>query len=474
MKIRHERPMSDLSFQVRAPLSLELATGDHVTIDEWSLQGITFPGEGEILPSQAVLSIPFQGVAIRFDVTFKSGGKNRYLEFEGLSGRQRETLAVFYRSILSGRMASTEEVITSLDTPVDLVPMDETEQEAAEATVGKSPRLFRIVWNIAFYVAAAVLVFVFVGGQIWSTLSTIRVGQARVEAPLIPHPAAAGAYVDAIKVNPGDQVKRGDTLIVLTSPEHDGRLTEIREDINEAQRQVKRAEKVLHRHKATEAVERDLLFAAYDRARQILRLQDLVGGYHLEEVTLAFLRLRAFDQAWSNQPGDFHDILVTLEDALRSRRNQLARLKRRLGAEKGAGAAADIVALADGTVTTLNVFEDQYIARGTIALDIEESRPRTIVGWLDERLSASVHPGMNAELTVNVAGASRSVAGTVSEVVAGVDPYRPGTFGLRVTVAPEAWAQRDGILRPDAPVKLRLVREWSAPKHWFGWFDASS
>ena len=94
--------MSDLSFQVRAPLGLELATGDVVRVTNWSLNSLEFPHDADVLPTQGVLSIPFQGVDIRFPVRFAPGSDERELVFEGLTGRQRETLAVFYRSILSG------------------------------------------------------------------------------------------------------------------------------------------------------------------------------------------------------------------------------------------------------------------------------------------------------------------------------------------------------------------------------------
>lgn len=71
MKIRHERPMSDLSFQVCAPLGLELSTGERLTISDWSIQGFEFPNESDVLPKEAVLSIPFQGVDIRFPIKLK-------------------------------------------------------------------------------------------------------------------------------------------------------------------------------------------------------------------------------------------------------------------------------------------------------------------------------------------------------------------------------------------------------------------
>ena len=150
----------------------------------------------------------------------------------------------------------------------------------------------------------------------------------------------------------------------------------------------------------------------------------------------------------------------------------MRRLKRRLGAEKSAGAAVDIVALADGIVTALPVFEDQYLTRGALAAEIEESRPRMILGWLDESLADAVYLGMAAEATANVGGTTRRVAGVVRDVSAGADPERPGVYGLLLTVEPADWAQAEGLLRPGAPVKLRLLRDWSRLDGWLEWVDA--
>lgn len=35
VKVRHERPQSDLSFQIQAPLGLRLVTGEVVRIAQW-------------------------------------------------------------------------------------------------------------------------------------------------------------------------------------------------------------------------------------------------------------------------------------------------------------------------------------------------------------------------------------------------------------------------------------------------------
>ena len=73
MKIRHERPMPDLAFKVRAPLQLELQSGDVVDVREWSQTGLTYPEPTDVLPKKGFLTIPFQGVDIRFPVAFAAG-----------------------------------------------------------------------------------------------------------------------------------------------------------------------------------------------------------------------------------------------------------------------------------------------------------------------------------------------------------------------------------------------------------------
>jgi hypothetical protein len=211
--------MSDLSFEVRAPLGLELATGERVTVCSWSLQGVDFPGDSDLLPKEATLSIPFQGVDIRFPVSLSSEPKSRFLRFEGLTVRQRETLALFYRSILSGRMAPAEDVITSLDTPVDLVPMEETEDEMHAATAGKSPRAVRAVLAVVTYLALAVAVFWTLGAGIYGKLSEVPIPTARIEAPLLPHLVAQSGFVKDLMVAPGDAVAAGDILVRVTTPD---------------------------------------------------------------------------------------------------------------------------------------------------------------------------------------------------------------------------------------------------------------
>ncbi|MEM6385670.1 MAG: HlyD family efflux transporter periplasmic adaptor subunit [Pseudomonadota bacterium] len=460
MKIRHERPMSDLSFQVRAPLGLELATGDVVSVASWSLSSIEFPHDTDVLPTQGILSIPFQGVDIRFPVRFAPGDDPRELVFEGLTGRQRETLAVFYRSILSGKMASTEDIITSLDTPVDLVPMEETEDEKAEGTKGKTPRILRVLWCLSIYALIGAVVFGMLGQQIWSRLSIISVGQARVVAELVEHRAPVGAYVERVLVAEGDPVEQGDTLIVLTSPGHNGTLTEIRADIKRAEADVRQARRALELHLEGLEDARRPFVEALEQAIAARRLRDFLADYGLDEVRRALRTLALFDAEVSHADGDFHARRAFLMDILRQRKDELSQLKRELSAEKSVGGAANIVAMEDGVITELPVFEDQFLSRGDIALTLEVDGPRHVVGWLDEFMAAAVFPGMTANMVVNNGGKTRQIKGEVVEVVAMANPDRTGTFGLRVLILPAERVARDApdLLRPDAPMELSLER----------------
>ncbi|WP_424964803.1 HlyD family secretion protein [Dinoroseobacter sp. S375] len=452
--------MSDLSFQVRAPLGLELATGDVVAVAEWSLSGLQFPGDSDVLPSKGILSIPFQGVDIRFPVQFKPGAEGRELLFDGLTGRQRETLAVFYRSILSGRMASTEEVITSLDTPVDLVPMEETEEEKTVATQGKTPRSLRVVWNLLVYCLIGVVVFGLLGQQIWTRLSSIPVGQARVVAELVEHRAPTGAYVDEIRVAPGEAVRQGQTLVVLSSPGHGGTLTEIRTDLRRAEADARQSRKALALHMEGLADARRPFEAALAQTIAARRVGDFLGDHTLQDMRRAQQALALFDAEISQRADDFHARREYLQDMLRAQKDDIAQLKRELSAEKDVGGAADIVALADGIIAEIPAFEDQFLARGDMALTLEEAGPRRVIGWLDEGMAAAVYPGMIAKLTAISGGQTRQIRGVVEDVVAMANPDRAGSFGLRVSVLPADWVMRDApeLLRPDAPMELRLAR----------------
>ncbi|NRB01045.1 MAG: HlyD family efflux transporter periplasmic adaptor subunit [Rhodobacteraceae bacterium] len=338
--------------------------------------------------------------------------------------------------------------------------MEETEEEKAEGTKGKTPRLFRVILSLTIYALIGAMVFGLLGQQIWSHLSRISVGQARVVAELVEHHAPVGSYVEKILVAEGDVVKQGDTLVKLTSPDHSSSLTEIRSDLKRVEGDVRQARRALELHlEGLDDARRDFL-QVLDRAIAARRQNDFLANYDMGEVRRALRALELFDAEVSQAEGDFHARRAFLMDILRQRKDELSQLKRELSAEKSIGGAADIVATEDGVITELPVFRDQFLSRGDVALTLETDGPRHVVGWLDEGLAAAVFPGMKAKMVANSGGQTRLIQGKVVEIAAMANPDLSGAFGLRVLVLPADWVARDApeLLQPDAPMELSLER----------------
>ena len=446
MQIRHERPMPDLAFEVRAPLGLQLSNGDVLTINNWSLQGFEYPGSEDVLPERATLSIPFQGVDLRFPVRLKPSGQGRFLTFDSLTGRQRETLAVFYRSILSGKMASTEEVITSLDTPVDLVPMEETEEEEAAGRTGKAPRSVRAVLSVAIYLMLAGVVFWTLGSGIYGALATVGIQNARVEAPLTVLAAAQNGYVQDIAVVEGDQVFAGDVLVRIATPEGEAALAEVRGRIAQLEERLDQA-----RRRASDVSSR----IDEARARLVARWANEPDRLHVI--------LEAFDGRWS---ANHLDLFNAHDAALREVDNvedELRRLRRERGRLRDAHDAMHIVAHEDGIVRELTVLDGQFVGRATPVLTLEGLAARQARGWLDQSMAASVHVGMPVDVTVNSGSGRAVLVAEIMDVQAGIDPALSPDFGMIVTIGfPDMTAEESRIALPHLmPVMLEARRPWA-------------
>ena len=455
MNIRHDRPQSELEFQVSAPLKLELPGGKLVTISAWSLSGFKYPEDTEILPRRGVLSIPFQGVDIRFPVELEPSEGDRRLRFNRLTGRQRETLALFYRSILSGRMASTEDVITSLDTPVDLVPMEETEEEKAEALDKARPRLHRIVWNAAFYIVFAAIVFGFVGNQIWQRVTNVRLQNARIVVPIVDYSAIESAFVDKILVTKGQRVDRGDPLIILDSPEHGTAIEAIRGDISLAESRLNDAEIRLEAELSNVDLVRfaDVGGASTDTSTEPHQKTETLAA----RVGLILNGLQSRDDSGDKA---IADRIKRFRDLVKERRLELRRLKRELANRKDKRRAINIVATTQGVIAEIHVNQDQYISRGQRTLTLEANDRRYALGWLPESAAGAVFIGQNAEITVKAGGMTRKIKGIVRNIEAGVDPLHPDEFGAMISVdAPDLTLEDTRrIFRSNAPVRIDVDR----------------
>lgn len=456
--------MPDLSFAVSAPLRLDYNKGSSVSVCEWSLAGLkisSFSSQLKRLPKKGNLVIRFQGIDISLPVTFKVSKDREMLQFVDLSGRQRETLAIFYRSILSGKMASTNDIITSLDTPVDLVPMGETEEEREIGVQKAKPREFRALWNLIVYLALGIFVVSAVGTQIWSRINTVHLEHARIIAPEVLHAAPDGAFVQEILVEPGTAVHRGDTLIHLNDPRKSGGIEDVRSEIKLAERRLRQIREQLSNHEAKRAFFRLPVLRAYLDAVAQRQIHDFYGDYNLHVVRLTWAALAAFDANKSALPGDFQDIRDQIRTRLDEQKLELKRLKRELSNKKNGARAFDIIASTDGTIQQVLVLDNQFVRRGELAIVIEENAPRFAIGWLDDTQAGRIFVGMKAEITFSSEAQKKTVPGKVSNIEAGSDPARPDKFGMIVTVVPDdvGLEQSRILFSQNAPVRIALSRD---------------
>ncbi|MEM8553765.1 MAG: HlyD family efflux transporter periplasmic adaptor subunit [Pseudomonadota bacterium] len=441
--------MSDLSFQVRAPLGLDLASGETVTIESWSLKGLHFPlAQGE-LPETAVLSIPFQGVDIRFDVAFDIDHDTQFLSFKGLTGRQRETLAVFYRSILSGKMASTEEIITSLDTPVDLVPMEETEEEKAEGTKGKTPRSLRAFFSVLLYLLVSTFVVWTLGKGIWTRVGHVDIQNARIEAELIPHMAPEGGFAKRILVSAGERVEEGQTLIEVSTPETSAALSEVRSRIGILEKRLA----------ATKAREAELQSVIAERRGRLARAMDT--GPVAERTRLSEV-LADFDRRISAEHGPLFEAHAAVQRELNLIEDELRRLRRQRGTLRAAADALHIIAAKTGHIREISALPGQYLQRGHVAIELESAAKRQARGWLDQRMASALHAGMPVDVTISRGGAPEILSGRIENLEAGINPELSPDFGMTVTVAfPNLSAD---VVRTTLPHHMPV--DLSATRHW--------
>jgi multidrug resistance efflux pump len=424
MHIRHECPMPDLSFSVAAPLHLHKPNGCKIVASRWSLVGIWLEPSDDCLAGDVMLSVPFQGVDVSFPAKLNATDTPGHYTFAELTVRQRETLGVFYQGVLSGRMVSTNDIITSLDTPVDLVPMGETEQEETQGLAKVKPRLRRIIWNTIFYTAMAVILVVFLGGNIWQRLSHVTLDHGRFVAPITEYVAPDSGYVTRINVAIGDQVKAGDILARIEDPDRESDVDDVRAEVLLAERRLVLAQKRLAQH--------------------------IAQGIQQE------------------------DILITLNEVVGERNLDLRRWKRELRHRKSAANELVVRAKYDGTVYEIHILIGSYVTRGDLVVEVEDKTPRVAVGWVDDSMATTVHIGMKAEVVYVFRGRSKRIIGEVTDIQAGTDTAQPDKFGLVVTIkADDAGIDKTRKwFRHNAPTRIRLKRALFAK--WFGGDDAST
>lgn len=440
--ISHERPAPETEPHVIAPLIVALPDGRRLTARKWSLAGIR---DGVLAGTDltgARLMIPFQGIEVGFPVHLAPAPGGGFWAFEGLTGRQREALGLFYRNLMTGKMAATDEVITALDTPVDLVPMGETEEEKAAGLARVRPRALRIVWNVIYYALLLAVVGGYLGSLAWKRLDHVALSNSRYVAPIVELSAPAPGFVTEIAAPAGTEVRAGDLLVRMTDPEAEASLAEVRGLISQAEARLAEAKARLDRHLQGRGAARALA-------------SDPV----------------AFDVGTTLVPGDFHDIRLRLEQDIRLIELELRALRGERGRLRDRSRALEVLAPQAGRIDQLLVPVDGYQRVGTPLLVFETDAPRRVIGWLDASEAAHVWQGMRASVRYSVAGETRTAPAIVAAIEAGSDPLRPDAYGLLVylDLSGLTLAETRSLLPHNAAVEVRLHRDLA--QRWFGLGD---
>lgn len=437
--ISHERPAPETEPHVIAPLIVGLPDGRRLTARKWSLAGIRDGVlEGADL-SGARLMIPFQGIEVGFPVRLAPAPDGGFWAFEGLTGRQREALGLFYRNLMTGKMATTDEVITALDTPVDLVPMGETEEEKAAGLARVKPRALRIVWNVVYYTLLLTVVGGYLGSLAWKRLDHVTLSNARYTAPFIEISAPTQGFVSEIAPEVGADVPAGALLVRMTDPEAEAGLAEVRGLVAQAEARLAEAQARLGRH---------------------LQGRELARAQAADPVI--------FDTGTSVAPGDFHDTRQRLEQDIRLIELELRALRVERGRLRDRSRALEVLAPQAGRIDRVLVPMDSYQRVGTPLLVFETDAPRRVIGWLDASEAAHVWQGMRASVRYSVAGETRTATAVVAAIEAGSDPLRPDAYGLLVylDLAGLTLAETRALLPHNAAIEVRLHRDLA--QRWFG------
>lgn len=461
MNIRHECPLPDLSFSVTAPLHLHRANGCKTIVRRWSLAGVWLDPHAQDLSGDVHMSVPFQGVEVSFPIRLLRTETPGHYRFQDLTVRQRETLSTFHQGLLTGQMVSTADMITSLDTPVDLVPMTETDAEATAGRATSKPRGLRIAWNAALYALLAGLLLAFLGTHIWQRVSRIELEHARFTAPVVAYTVPDAGYVSRLYVGQGDTVAAGDVLAKIEDPDRESDVEDVRAEVMLSERRLIAAQERLARHAALHAVQRAALRDAFQRVWTQWQSHDPRAAQYPPHIDAAWRARYTFDRGRDAQAGGYFDMLATLKATVEERELDLRRWKRALRHRKAAADKLLIRAQNTGTVLALHARKNDHVERNQLVVEVEDNRPREAVAWLDDAMATRVYVGMKAQISYVYRGEKQTSAGTVTDVQAGTDALQPDRYGMVLTIK----ADDAGVLNTrkwlhrNAPAQISLMRQ---------------
>ena len=388
MEISHEPPSAETLFRLKAPLTVGFPDGSAVQVTDWSLKALySAELDGRTLDG-AMLSIPFQGVNVYFPISLEPGEQPHEYLLRNLTGRQRETLALFYRNLLSGRMTAVGDVIVALDTPVDLVPMGETEAERKAGEAKVAPRKARMLVNLAYYGALFLLVVGFLGAVAWNRISIVPVLSAHVSAATSQIIAPVAGYVREIGVPVGGRVTDGAVVARLDDQEALRLLAEAESTMMVAEEALIAAEARLAAHEAGRAA-----------ARATFR-----GG------------VERFDQGLVVNPGDWNDLRQQLAAETARLRTERDQALQRASLLRERADATSLAAPGAGTVLKHFVRPFDLVQAGDPLVLFELDEPRSIVAHLPASSVLKVWTGMRADVSYMSDGRALALKGQVQRI----------------------------------------------------------
>lgn len=448
--------MPDMAFRMRAPLGVTLRDGTRTRVEDWSMRGISAPGLMDKDVTDAVLAIPFQGVVLSFPIKLHPADEPDFYEFREMNGRQRETLALFYRNLLTGKMASTADMITSLDTPVDLVPMGETDEERDRNSGSKTRRMLRSAGSLLMYVVLFGLVFGYLGNLAWQRLNTIDLSQPRFVAAIETLSTPMPSFVERVRIEPGQAANAGEILVLLNDPELQAEMDQVRFEVRGAENARDQVQSRIESIQGEQSNERAQLLARHQDALAKLDSRDFVQGRHRSLPTAT--ELANYDQKAAALEAS--GVLAQLRNVETERLQTLRLLRRERNNIAKQMQALNIRAPFTGTVSEYFVQKGQFLRTGAPIVAFESDVARHVRGWVDDRLAGDVYIGMPATITFNIGGEFRDVAGMVTDLQAGVNPEQPDRYGSVVTVeATELTSdETHNLFTNNAPAQVALDR----------------
>ncbi|MEM9140293.1 MAG: HlyD family efflux transporter periplasmic adaptor subunit [Pseudomonadota bacterium] len=239
MHVIRDRPSARMGYAIAAPLSVSIEGGPRARAKSWSMRGVLLP-DG-VWPvgktrARARLFLDFQGYEIAIDVTFEAVDGNA-CDFINLPQRSRALLEQFVEDLMHGRMTATDDALLRIDTPEDPISIEPDQTPAATGTLR---RRLRPVAMTVFYLVLGLVVFGYVGILIHANFVKLEVQTAVVSRPVEVFAMPVDGQVAAYRTRVGAQVRAGDLLAVVSDPELDAKIDDLRIELSAAEAAISR------------------------------------------------------------------------------------------------------------------------------------------------------------------------------------------------------------------------------------------